>query len=31
MSAVEKVESNLKTNPQLSQAIHEIQNRLKNS
>lgn len=29
MSAVEKVESNLKTNPQLSQAIHEIQNRLK--
>lgn len=31
MSAVKKVESNLKTNPQLSQAIHEIQNRLKNS
>lgn len=31
MSAVEKVESNLKTNPQLSQAIHEIQNCLKNS
>lgn len=31
ISAVEKVESNLKTNPQLSQAIHEIQNRLKNS
>ncbi len=30
MSAVEKVESSLKNNPQLAQAVHEIKQRLKN-